>query len=144
MGGKDGDVGATVGSRCRGGPLGSSTIQRVHLRRVPEMVPQRHMLAVLPCPGEPRAPPRSDYGHVCHRDTSNFSCSRKCSRTFHFEAIVNCVLICFTYYIILQLILQRDICSDVSEELIAYAEHLEANPPRVARMELASGQCRLT
>ena len=35
--------------------------------------------------------------------------------------------------------LQMDICSDVSEELIAYAEGLEANPPRVARMELASG-----
>ena len=36
-----------------------------------------------------------------------------------------------------------DICSDVSEELIAYAERLEANPPRVAKMELASGLRRL-
>ena len=93
MGGKDGDVGATVGSRCRGGPLGSSTIQHVHLRRVPEMVPQRHILAVLPRPGEPRAPPRRDYGHVCHRATSSFSRSRKCSTTFHLELIVNCVLL---------------------------------------------------
>ena len=31
----------------------------------------------------------------------------------------------------------------MSEELIAYAERLEANPPRVARMELASGLRRL-
>ena len=36
-----------------------------------------------------------------------------------------------------------DICSDVSKELIAYAERLEANPPRVARTELASGLRRL-
>ena len=43
----------------------------------------------------------------------------------------------------LQFILHMDICSDVSEELIAYAERLEANPPRVAKMELASGLRRL-
>ena len=98
---------------------------------------------MLPRPGGPRALPGRDYGHVCHRATSSFSRSRKCSTTFHFEAIVNCVLICFTYYMFLQFILQMDICSDVSEELIAYAERLEANPPRVARMELASGLRRL-
>jgi len=144
LGGKDGDVGGAVGSRCRGGPPGCSTVRLIHLRCVLETVPWRHMVAVLPYPRGPLAPPHRDYGHVCHRANSGFSHSCKCSRTFHFEAIVNCVLICFTYYIILQLILQRDICSDVSEELIAYAEHLEANPPRVARMELASGQCRLT
>ena len=39
--------------------------------------------------------------------------------------------------------LQTNICSDVSDELIAYAERLEANPPRVGRMELASGLRRL-
>ena len=143
MGGKDGGVGAAVGSRWRGGPPGSSTIRHIHLRCVPEMVPRRHTLAVLPCPRGPRAPPRRDYGHVCHRATSSFSRSRKCSTTFHFEAIVNCVLICFTYYMFLQFILQMYICSDVSEELIAYAERLEANPPRVVKMELASGLRRL-
>ena len=39
--------------------------------------------------------------------------------------------------------LQTNICSDVSDKLIAYAERLEANPPRVGRMELASGLRRL-
>ena len=139
MGSEDGGVGAAVGSRWRGGPPGSSTVRHIHLHRVPEMVTRCHTLAVLPRPGGPRAPPRRDYGHVCHRATSSFSRSRKCSRTFHFEPIVSCVLICFTNYIFLQFILQTDICSDVSEELTTYAERLEANPPRVARMELASG-----
>ena len=57
------------------------------------MVPRRHTVVVLPRTGGPRAPQRRDYGHVCHRATSSFSCSRKCSTTFHFEPIVKCVLL---------------------------------------------------
>ncbi|RLN40336.1 hypothetical protein C2845_PM01G44190 [Panicum miliaceum] len=37
----------------------------------------------------------------------------------------------------------RWIPSDVSEDLVSYAERLEANPPRVSRMELANGLRRL-
>ena len=44
---------------------------------------------------------------------------------------------------IIRSILQTDTCSDVSAELLSFAGRLEANPPRVARMELASGLRRL-
>ena len=57
------------------------------------MVPRRHTLAVLPRPRGPRVPLGRDYEHICHRATSSFSRSRKCSTTFHFEPIVNCVLL---------------------------------------------------
>ena len=39
--------------------------------------------------------------------------------------------------------LQTDTCTDVGAELLSFAERIEANPPRVARMELASGLRRL-
>ena len=81
-----------MGSRFRGGPPGSVTVRRIHLRRIPQMVPRCHTLAVLPRPGGPRAPPRRDYRHVCDSATNNFSRSRKCSTTFHLEPIVKCVL----------------------------------------------------
>ena len=39
--------------------------------------------------------------------------------------------------------LQTDTCTDVGAELLSFAERIEANPPCVARRELASGLRRL-
>ena len=39
--------------------------------------------------------------------------------------------------------LQTDTCTDVGAELMSFAERIEANPPRVARREFASGLRRL-
>lgn len=41
-------------------------------------------------------------------------------------------------------ILQTETCRDVGAELLSFMDRLEANPPRVARMELASGLRRLS
>ena len=58
------------------------------------------------------------------------------------DVVLVCVIERFVDNIV-RSILQTDFCSDVSAELLSYVDRLEANPPHVARMELASGQRRL-